>query len=116
MNISVDWIPVLESHGWEAVHWSEVGDKRAADAEIMHWARANGFVVLTHDLDFGALLATTQAQGPSVIQIRAQDIMPAHMERSVIAALQQFESLLEQGALISIDYFRARARVLPLNG
>src|SRR3954470_12031045 len=92
MNISVDWIPVLESYGWETIHWSEVGDIRAADADIMSWALANDFVVFTHDLDFGALLAATHAQGPSVIQIRAQDIMPVHMESAVVAALQQFES------------------------
>jgi predicted nuclease of predicted toxin-antitoxin system len=115
MNISVDWIPVLESHGWESVHWSEVGDLRAADAEIMSWALANNFVVFTHDLDFGALLAVTHAQGPSVVQMRAQDIMPIHMEASIVAALHQYEPLLEQGALISIDPNQARARVLPIN-
>ena len=114
MNISVDWIPVLESYGWEAKHWSEIGDIRAPDTEIMNWALANDFVIFTHDLDFGALLAVTHAQGPSVIQIRAQDILPAHMEHVIVAALQQFESLLEQGALISVDPFQARARVLPL--
>jgi predicted nuclease of predicted toxin-antitoxin system len=41
----------------------------------MKWANDNGYVVFTHDLDFGALLATTHAQGPSVIQIRTQDIL-----------------------------------------
>ena len=116
MNISPDWISVLESHGWETVHWSEVGDIRATDSEIMSWAIANDFVVFTHDLDFGALLAVTQARSPSVIQIRAQDIMPTHVEAAVVAALHQFEALLEQGALISVDYLHARARVLPLDG
>ena len=53
MNIPVDWIRVLEWHGWETVHWSEVGDIRATDAEIMAWALTNDFVVFTHDLDFG---------------------------------------------------------------
>jgi predicted nuclease of predicted toxin-antitoxin system len=115
MNISPVWITVLESHGWETIHWSEVGDIRATDSEIMSWALANDFIVFTHDLDFGALLAVTQAQGPSVIQIRAQDIMPTRMGAAIVAALHQFEQLLEQGALVSVDYFSSRARVLPLN-
>jgi predicted nuclease of predicted toxin-antitoxin system len=39
MNLSPDWVGVLVRHGWEAVHWSMVGDPRAADPEIMSWAR-----------------------------------------------------------------------------
>ena len=57
------------------VHWSTV-DIRAADDVIMSWARENGFIVFTHDLDFGVLLALTQAENPSVIQVRTQDVFP----------------------------------------
>jgi predicted nuclease of predicted toxin-antitoxin system len=46
----------------------------------MAWARENGHVVLTHDLDFGTLLALTRANGPSVVQVRAQDVLPQHLE------------------------------------
>ena len=77
MNLSPDWIAVFEQQEWEALHWSTVGDPRATDSVIMDWARANGYVVFTHDLDFGTLLATTRVQGPSVIQVRTQDIMPS---------------------------------------
>ena len=38
----------------------------------MAFAGANGCVVLTHDLDFGAILAATQGRKPSVVQIRAR--------------------------------------------
>jgi len=37
---------------------------------------ANGFVLLTHDLDFGAILASSGANIPSVIQIRTEDLRP----------------------------------------
>src|SRR5262245_20029222 len=77
MNLSPDWVPFLAAAGWQAVHWSAVGDPRATDQVIMDWARANGHLVFTHDLDFGTLLAVTKADGPSVIQVRTQDIMPA---------------------------------------
>ncbi len=70
MNLSPDWVDIFQQQGWQALHWSDVGDPRAADATIMEWARANGCVVFTHDLDFGTVLATTRAQGPSVIQVR----------------------------------------------
>jgi predicted nuclease of predicted toxin-antitoxin system len=67
MNLAPDWVPVLQSAGYQAVHWFTVGDPRAPDHDIMAWARTNGYVVFTHDLDFGSLLATTGAAGPSVI-------------------------------------------------
>jgi predicted nuclease of predicted toxin-antitoxin system len=114
MNLPPDWIRVLEKYGWECVHWSEIGDPRAADREIMDWAVANRYVVFTHDLDFGALLATTRADGPSVIQVRTQNVMPEHLEPVIVAALRQFESILQTGALISVDETHSRARVLPL--
>ena len=39
----------------------------------MAWARENGYVVFTHDLDFGTLLALTRDAGPSVIQVRTHE-------------------------------------------
>jgi predicted nuclease of predicted toxin-antitoxin system len=35
MNLSLDWVPVLQGHGHDAVHWSTVGDIRATDEAIM---------------------------------------------------------------------------------
>jgi hypothetical protein len=61
--------------GIDARHWSEVGDLRAPDAEIMQWARQHGCVVFTNDLDYSALLAATRASGPSVLQVRTQDVL-----------------------------------------
>lgn len=80
----------------------------------MNWALMNGYVVFTHDLDFGAILATSQARGPSVIQVRAQDVMPEHLEPIMVAALRQHETALDEGALIIVDERRLRVRVLPL--
>ena len=87
MNLSPDWVPVLQGQGWSAVHWLTVGDPRAADQEIMDWALASRHVVFTHDLDFGTALALTHAAGPSVLQVRGQDVFPDHMAPIVIAAL-----------------------------
>jgi len=76
MNLSPEWCKTLRSGGVNATHGSEVGDPRATDAELMEWASINDYVVLTNDLDFGAILASTQARGPSVIQLRAQRLLP----------------------------------------
>src|SRR5262245_51877497 len=108
MNLSPDWVNFLTGAGWPAVHWSLIGDPRARDQELMDWARANQHVVLTHDLGFGTLLAVTNADGPSVIQVRTQDVMPAALGPVV-------DAVLATGALIVVDASRTRVRVLPLN-
>lgn len=114
MNLAPDWVAALTESGFAARHWSAIGDPRADDAVLMDWARAHGYVVFTHDLDFGALLALTQAESPSVIQVRTQDVTPAHLSGMVIAALRNYASLLEAGALIVLDEGKSRARILPL--
>jgi predicted nuclease of predicted toxin-antitoxin system len=114
MNLSPLWRAVFERQGWEAVHWSAVGEPHASDRAIMGWARVNGYVVFTHDLDFGALLAVTHAEGPSVIQIRTQDVTPNHLGPMVVNALRQYNALLDAGALIIVDEAKSRARILPL--
>ncbi len=91
-----------------------MGDPAAIDQIIMNWANTNGYIVFTHDLDFGILLATTQATAPSVIQVRTQDILPTTLENIVIQVLRQFESELDRGALITIDPARSRVKILPI--
>ena len=114
MNLSPDWAPTLQRRGWNAVHWSTVGEPGASDREIMDWAVDHQYVVFTHDLDFGTMLALTRATGPSVIQIRAADVLPDHLERVVAAALRQHETELAAGALVVVDESRSRVRVLPI--
>jgi predicted nuclease of predicted toxin-antitoxin system len=115
MNLSPEWVAVLNAHGWGAIHWSCVGNPGAPDQEILAWAKSNGHIVLTHDLDFGAILASTRGKSPSVIQLRMQDINPQHIKTLVIQAMNQFRQYLQEGALISIDEKGPRVRILPLN-
>lgn len=114
MNLSPDWIALLKANGWPAIHWTSVGDARATDQAIMAWARENDAIVFTHDLDFGTTLALTHAVGPSVIQLRGQEVLPDRASPSVLAALRQYEAELEAGALVVVDTAKARVRILPI--
>lgn len=80
----------------------------------MEWAQVHGYIVFTHDLDFGALLAITSANGPSVIQVRTQNVSLESISQLIIKSIIQFQSELREGALISIDREKARARILPI--
>jgi predicted nuclease of predicted toxin-antitoxin system len=114
MNLSPEWVEVLGEKGFEALHWSQVGMPNAPDREIMAWAKANGYILFTHDLDFGAILAATRARGPSVIQIRTQDVNPYHLGNFLQTLLNQFKAYLKKGALISVDEAKSRVHILPL--
>ena len=69
--------------------------------------------VMTHDLDFSAILASTKGSKPSVVQIRGDDVSPDVIGEKVLLAIFQMESELEAGALLSIDAKRTRMRILP---
>lgn len=58
--------------------------------------------------------AATQADSPSVIQVRTQDVLPTSIEIILIESLGRFHSELESGALITIDIARSRIKILPI--
>ncbi len=114
MNMSPQWVDVLIGKGISATHWSSVGLPSASDMEIMNFAKENDFIVLTHDLDFGAILFVTNGQKPSVVQLRINDIYPEIDSDYLSSALNAVRAELEQGALLVIDTKRTRIRILPL--
>jgi len=101
--------------GLSAVHWSDVGRTDAPDSEIMAYAAEHDYVVVTHDLDFGAILATTHGTKPSVVQVRADNLSFAAIGEPVLAALRQMASELAAGALLTVDPGRTRLNLLPLS-
>ena len=115
MNLSPEWGEVFTACGWECVHWSEIGNPSAPDSELMRWAKENGFVVFTHDLDFGALLAACGDSKPSVVQMRCQDTRPTAMGGILTTALRECLPELASGALVTVDPYRMRVTLLPLS-
>jgi predicted nuclease of predicted toxin-antitoxin system len=114
MNLSPRWVEIFKSHNIEAVHWSSIGKADASDIEIIAYAKTNNYAIFTHDLDFSAILAITQNDKPSVIQIRTGDISPVVSAESVINAMLAAVDDIEKGALLTIDLNKTRLRILPL--
>jgi len=81
----------------------------------MEWAREHNRVVVTHDLDFGAILAATSGSGPSVIQIRTRDVTPGNLAERLCREIESNRQFLEDGALVIVEPARARVRILPLD-
>ena len=114
MNLSPLWVQFLADHGFEAIHWSTVGKASATDSEILDYAGNHGYVVFTHDLDFGMLLAARKTSGPSVIQVRCQDVLPSAIGETVLRAIVAARAHFEEGVLVTVDPGRDRIRLLPI--
>lgn len=114
MNLSPGLAAVLSAAGHDVVHWADVGDFRAPDTAILRWADTNQRVLVTHDLDFGAILASADAISPSVIQIRAQDLMAPETAAAITSAITVAGPALLRGAVVTIHDDRSRIRILPL--
>jgi predicted nuclease of predicted toxin-antitoxin system len=114
MNLSPRWARFLSEAGIEAAHWSDLGAGNAPDVEIMAFAKAHGHVVLTHDLDFSAILAATHGEKPSVVQVRSEDVSPEAIGAAIVAAIRQTAQDLAEGALLTVEPDRMRVRLLPL--
>lgn len=114
MNLSPRWVGLLTEAGWETAHWSALGRPNAPDSEIMKYASERGYVVLTHDLDFSAILAATHGEKPSVVQLRTDDISPRLVGLRVVTALRHMTAELERGAVLTITSHHTRIRMLPI--
>ena len=114
MCLSPAWLDYFATQGIEALHWSDVGEPKASDRSIMDFARRNGMVVFTHDLDFGGILALTHAVGPSVIQVRSDDPVPEVIGVLVASAIVEHAAYLVDGVLLTVEPDRMRVRILPI--
>lgn len=114
VNLSPLWVPFFHTRGVAAIYWTDVGRMDAADSELMRFAADHGYVIMTHDLDFGAMIAAARQSGPSVIQLRTQDVLPDAAGGLVLRALTAFARELDRGALVTITKDRGRVRLLPV--
>jgi predicted nuclease of predicted toxin-antitoxin system len=71
-------------------------------------------VILTHDLDFGQIIAISQASFPSVITFRLTDMRPDQVNRYLDEVLARFTASLTKGALVSVGDHGIRVRLLPV--
>jgi predicted nuclease of predicted toxin-antitoxin system len=114
MNLSPALAELLLGKGIDAVHWYAIGKHDADDSEIMAYARNNGYIVLTCDLDFSAILSASHGSKPSVVQLRKNLIQAEQVVDLLTDVLLQNAEDLMKGAILSIDIKKARLRLLPL--
>ena len=116
MGLARSTVAFVQGQGHDAVHLRDQGLQRLRDGEIVEKATAEGRVILTHNLDFGRIVAVSGATVPSVITFRLQDMRPAQVNHYLAEVLGRFSAELEAGALVSVNERAIRVRSLPVQG
>lgn len=114
MGISPRSVAFLGRLGHDAVHLHDAGLDRLSDASILSKALDEGRVVLTHDLDFGDLVAASRARLPSVVTFRLRNMSADHVNRYLQLILADHQERLIAGAVISVTEGQIRVRSLPI--
>ncbi len=87
----------------------------ASDNEILQVAIDDDRVIVSADTDFGDLLASTNAPGPSVLLLRRQDRRRAgELAALLLANLDAVSEDLAIGAIVVLGQQRIRVRRLPI--
>jgi predicted nuclease of predicted toxin-antitoxin system len=116
MNISPSTVTDLASDGTDIVRASSLLPANASDREVLDLARSEERVVITHDVDFSALLALGGYDRPSLVTLRLLDTDPDLVTQRLRQVLPKIESALSKGSAITIDDKSVRVRELPIQG
>lgn len=104
----------LDKLGHDAVHLSEQRLHRLPDPQIIEKARNESRIILTHDLDFGTLMAASSAHLPSIVIFRLSDMKPETVNTFLQQILLHYSEPLMQGAILSVNERQIRVRYLPI--
>jgi predicted nuclease of predicted toxin-antitoxin system len=71
-------------------------------------------VILTHDLDYGSILAFSGEATPSVIIFRVRNTQPQYLFSRLMRSWPQIQASLAQGAIVILEDAALRIRELPI--
>jgi predicted nuclease of predicted toxin-antitoxin system len=114
-NLSPRVASLLASAGHDAVTVRDVGLASASDDDVLEHASSEERILVSHDTDFGALLAYRGLTAPSFILFRSSDpITPDEQAALIVANLEGLTGELEAGAIVVFARGRLRVRRLPV--
>ena len=105
----------LRASGHDVVHLLEEQLACLPNDQIVAKAQEEGRAIVTHDLDFGRIVALSGRSVPSVVTLRLGDMTPARVNVALDTALRAAGRSLEKGALVTITDRGIRVRVLPID-
>lgn len=114
MPVSPRTVAFLKSLGFEATRVSNLGMSTATDAEIVRYARQEGFTILTEDLDFGAILGASSEVEPGVVILRVGNLATDQINERLRQVLIPAVTDELPNAVIIVERHRVRIRRLPI--
>ena len=115
MGISPRTVAWLHSLGHDAIHLRDQGLERWPDSDILRKALEESRILLTHDLDFGELVAASGGSLPSVVIFRLRNMRPDAVHQALRQVLMRYSVELAQGVILSVSEGQVRLRVLPVS-
>lgn len=113
MGVSLRVVDWLRIEGHEVVHLRDEGLQRLPNGNIFAKAAQERRIVLTFDLDFGEILASTANELASVILFRMRNKRTANAISRLRHVLSVSAKALDEGAIIVVEDARHRVRRLP---
>ena len=114
MNLSPQTVEALQAEGLDIIRVSDVMPGTAKDLEILHYARSQGRILITQDLDFSRLIAIGGYAYPSLVTLRLSTSDPTSITQMLRRVLPQVATALSEGCAVTIDDRNIRVRSLPV--
>ncbi|MCP4896359.1 MAG: hypothetical protein GY906_05235 [bacterium] len=105
----------LRTRGHDVVHLCEQNLERLPDYQIVTKAKKEDRTIVTHDLDFGRIVALSGRSIPSIITLRLSDMTPTRVNSVLGIAFVEATQPIERGALVTITDRGIRIRALPID-
>ena len=106
----------LRQAGHDVRHLRDEGLQRMPDPEVFAKAALEDRVLLTFDLDFGEIVASSGNGIVSVVLFRLHNARPLHVINRLQQTLADCSEALERGAVVVVEESRHRVRLLPIGG
>jgi predicted nuclease of predicted toxin-antitoxin system len=114
MNVPRELGRRLIAEGHKCRHVGDIGMAHSSDEEIIVEAKANKEIIVTHDLDYGHLLAFSGEPTPSVIIFRLRNTNVNNLFVRLVNSWPQAEKTLIEGAIVVLEDASVRIRSLPI--
>jgi len=107
----VEW---LNEQGHPSMHAVEAGLAQASDEHVLEYARSQGQIIITADLDYPRLLALTGEATPGIILFRGGDYSEREVRERLRTTFKAISSEVFASSVVVIEKTRVRRRPLPL--
>jgi len=107
-NLPLRLSSFLRSHSFEAVDVREVGLRGASDEEILAWAKARGFLILTEDLGFGSVIRLPEDHAGVMVVRGCSDLSMESLLEAILKCLQAIRDREQAGKVFVCEPGRIR--------